>query len=149
MKNNLFIFISGVALWFSSLIAYAQPGVVEPKWVQHIPTSPSKTYYYHVTYGEDNTYDKAYTKAFARAIYENACKRGITVDIDMSLEAIEQNVQQQVNVDSRTMKLFLNKACEYWRVDAHGKIRLYILWQIGKNGKTDPDFEPYDACDKL
>lgn len=149
MKPLFYKYVGAVLLLFFSLAVQAQHGVPEPKWVRHIPTASSKTFYYRVTYGEGVIYDKAYTNAFAKAIYENACKRGITVDIDMSMDAIEREVQEQVNVDQRTMKLYLNKACEYWEVNPNGVIRLYVLWQIGQNGKSDPNFEPYEECDAL
>lgn len=149
MKNALHIIISGILLLLSALPSFAQHGVPEPKWVRHLPQTSSDVYYYRVTFGEGMNYDKAYARAFARAIYENACKRGITVDIDMTMEDIEKDVEKQVSVDNRTMKLFINKACEYWEEDSNGMVRLYVLWQIGHNGKKDPVFEPYNACDAL
>ena len=149
MKTSTLHCIFVLALLFSSLTVSAQRGVPEPRWTRHLPTSPSKSYYFRVTYGEGMNYDAAYTKAFAKAIYENACKRGITVDVNMSMDDIEKDVEQQVNVDQRSMKLFINKACEYWEEDTKGVIKLYVLWQIGQNGKADPNFEPYEACDAL
>lgn len=132
-----------------SVTTFAQRGVPEPRWVRHAPVSTSQSFYYRVTVTEGFSYEKAYTRAFAKAIYENACKRGITVDVNMSMDDIEKDVEKQVNIDQRTMKLFINKACEYWEESADGMVRLYVLWQIGQNGKTDPKFEPYSACDAL
>lgn len=130
-----------------SLSATAQ--MAEPKWVRHIPKSTSETFYYRVTYGEGKNYDAAYSKAFARAIYENACKRGIYVDVNTSIEDIEADITRQVNIDNRSMNLFINKVCEYRDEHPNGSIKLYILWQIGVFGKSDPKFDTYEDCDKL
>ena len=127
----------------------AQQGVAEPKWVRHIPISTSKEYYYRVTYGEGMNYDKAYTKAFAKAIYENSCKQGIYVDVNSDIDDIERDVTAKINVDERSMWLFINKVCEYYEVDANGMIHMYILWQVGNNGKNKPAYEPFNDCDKL
>lgn len=149
MRRPISKFACGILLLFFAVNVFAQHGVPEPKWVRHIPQSTSSSFYYRVTYSKGRTYDQAYTRAFAKAIYENACKRGITVDVNMSMEEIEKDVEKQINVDQRSMKLFLNKACEYWEQDASGLVCLYVLWQIGQNGKKDPEFEPYNACDAL
>lgn len=140
-KTTIIFFLLGLA---TSL--FAQSGVAEPKWVRNMPKSPSQSYYYRITYSEGKNYEDAYTKAFAKAIYENACKRGITVDVTMSQNEVESEVANQVSVDQRSMKLFINKACEWWSTSANGHVKIYILWQIGKNGVKDPDFEPYDNC---
>ncbi len=149
MRNIIIKCACGMLLLLLSANAVAQHGVPEPKWVRHLPVASSETFYYRVTFSKGRTYDQAYTRAFAKAIYENACKRGITVDVNMSMEEIEQDVEKQINVDQRSMKLFLNKACEYLEEDASGMVCLYVLWQIGQNGKKDPDFVPYNACDAL
>lgn len=142
LKNNLLCII----LLCMVQCVFGQSGVAEPKWVRQLPNSPSPAYYYRITYSEGRDYENAYTKAFAKAIYENACKRGITVDVAMSQSDIESDVANQVNVDQRTMKLFINKACEWWTTSANGHVKIYILWQIGKNGVKDPNFEPYEHC---
>ena len=129
--------------------AHAQQGVPEPKWVRHTPISTSDKFYYRVTYGEGITYDKAYTKAFAKAIYENSCKQGIYVDVNTTANDIERDIEAKINVDERSMWLFINKVCEYYEIDSDGKLHMYILWQIGNNGKNKPVYEPFDECDKL
>lgn len=149
MKHLLYRFICLAFMVCMGMNVFAQHGVPEPRWVRHLPSSSSDTYYYRVTYSKGLTYDHAYTRAFAKAIYENACKRGITVDVNMSMEEIEKDVEKQISVDQRSMKLFLNKACEYWEEDADGKVCLYVLWQIGHTGKKDPIFDPFEDCDAL
>lgn len=128
------------------LTILAQPGKLEPSWVSELPVSSSDKYYFRVTYAEGDNYDDAYVKAFARAVYENACKRGIYVDVNVSLESIESDIAKNIQADNRTMNLFINKACEWWIKDSKGKIQIYILWQIGKFGREDPNFDPYVDC---
>ena len=136
-------------LLLSVTTLYAQRGVPEPQWVRHIPVSTSKEYHYRVTYGEGQNYDKAYTRAFAKAIYENSCKQGIYVDVNAGIDEIERDISNKINVDERSMWLYINKVCEYYEEDAYGKIHMYILWQVGNNGKRIPDYEPFNECDKL
>ena len=130
----------------SSLNVFAQPGKLEPSWVTELPISNTDRYYFRVTYAEGNNYDDAYVKAFARAVYENACKRGIYVDVNLSLESVEADIKQSIQADNRSMNLYINKACEWWTQDSKGGIKIYILWQIGKYGKEDPGFDPYVDC---
>ena len=144
LKFLLYLF-----LLCSCVIANAQQGVPEPKWVRHAPVSTSDKFYYRVTYGEGRTYDKAYTRAFAKAVYENSCKQGIYVDVNTTVDEIERDIETKINVDERSMWLYINKVCEYYEVDSNGAIHMYILWQIGTNGKNKPVYEPFDECDKL
>ena len=146
MKFKLILCLSVLCLWVS---VNAQKGVPEPKWVRRTPISKSDQYYFRVTYGEGKDYDAAYIKAFAKAIYENSCKQGIYVDMASSKDDIERDITTKINVDERSMWLFINKVCEFYEVDASGGIHMYILWQIGNNGKIKPVFEPFDECDRF
>ena len=131
-----------------SLSMLAQQGFTEPRWVKHKPVSPSIDYYYRITQGEGKTYDQAYAGAFAKAIYENTAKRGITVSMNASAEEIEADIAKQVSVADKKIKMYINKACEYWYKD-ESIIRIFVLWQIGTDFSHDVRFEEYDGCNQL
>lgn len=126
----------------------AQQGFTEPRWVKHKPTSPSKDYYYRITQGEGKTYDQAYSDAFAKAIYENTAKRGVSVRMNASASDVEAEIAKQVQVSDKSIKMYINKACEYWYKD-ETVIRIFVLWQIGNDFSHDVKFDEYDDCNQL
>lgn len=128
------------------LVFCAYAGI--PPWAYALPVSGNNTYDYKITYGEAKTYDEAYSKALARAILEISWKvSGVTVKVNDDLEKIEQDITHSLETISKEVRLHINKVCEYSdRPPGSMQVRVYILWQVPKDGYTVPVFEPYN-CD--
>ena len=105
-------------------------------------------YYYRVTRGEGDNYDKAYANAFAKAILESSWKLGIEVNTSDDLQTIEQGITENISVASSRMVLPMNKVCEYIEPTS-GKMgtRIYILWQVAKYGNRVPNFDEFTKCE--
>ena len=91
MKKNIqFVWLTLFVL-ISNTVA-AQIGDV-PSWVTTIPTPQTKgNFYYRVTMGEGQTYDKAYANAFAKALLEAAWKHGVRVNTQNDMAALENSI---------------------------------------------------------
>ena len=118
-----------------------------PYWVNRLPKSSEKTYYYRVTKAEGKTYEEAYTKAFSMAILESSWKLGVTVDPTSSAQTIEQSITSSINIQNDVLVLPLNKVCEY-ETKTGNRTTLYILWQVARYGNVEPMFEDFTECDK-
>lgn len=131
---------------FSIMVCRAEQ-VGMPCWVYTLPKSAGKKYYYRVTSAEAGTYAQAYSRAFAMAILESSWKLGVAVNKGDDIEVIEGDIARNLDIKSVNVKLPLNKACEYVeRVATSNKIRIYILWQVGRYGNVDPEFEDFTDC---
>ena len=120
-----------------------------PYWIGNMPAAKENSkYYYRVTQGDGVDYDKAYAKAFARAIMESSWKLGLEVNTADDLQTIEQGVTENIKVSSSRMTLPLNKVCEHTEklVDTRG-VRVFILWQVAKYGNRDPQFDEFTKCE--
>lgn len=132
-------------------VAFAQIDREMPQWVTQLPASnPQKHFYYRVTMGEGDTFDKAYANAFAKAMMEARWKLGVRVNVSDDLEALEGKVTSAINVQEQSMSIPINKVCEYWE-EYHPsatkrQIRLYVLWQVADDGRYEPQFEDYTNC---
>ena len=129
------------------LIVNAQSAL--PYWVNNRPnTESSSMYYFRVTKGEGNNYDKAYANAFARAILESSWKLGVDVNTTDDLQTIENGINENISVSASQMSLPLNKVCEYTeQLSGRMGIRVYILWQVAKYGNRSPQFEEFTKCE--
>lgn len=135
-----------VAVLICAGIVSAQTGE-RPSWLLKTPQPGNGTYYYRVTHAEGQTYEKAYARAFAMAIMESSWKLGVAVDKKNDVESLEKDITSNINVGNMTMRLPLNKVCEYQeKVSGSMNIRLYILWQVATYGNVPPQFEPYNDC---
>ena len=120
-----------------------------PYWIGNMPAAPDNSYYYYrVTQGDGLDYDKAYAKAFARAIMESSWKLGLEVNTSDDLQTIEQGVADNIKIASSHMTLPMNKVCEYTEklVETRG-VRVFILWQVAKYGNRDPKFDEFTKCE--
>lgn len=121
----------------------------KPYWIDNLPQlNPNNdTYYYRVTVAEERTYDRAYSKAFARAILESSWKLGVAVDTKDDVKTLESNITDNVNVKTQSMNLPMNKVCEYIEeVSGSSNLRVYMLWQVAKYGNVRPNFEEFTKC---
>ncbi|MBQ0081812.1 MAG: hypothetical protein KBT41_00805 [bacterium] len=101
-----------------------------------------------MTIGEGENYDKAYAKAFARAIMESSWKLGVEVKTTDDLQTIENNITSNVEVVSSRMTLPMNKVCEYIEpLSGRMGVRIYILWQVARQGNIAPDFDEFLNCE--
>lgn len=138
------ILFATVLVWAGTVLA--QSGE-RPSWLLKTPHPGNGTYYYRVTHAEGQTYEKAYARAFAMAIMESSWKLGVAVDKKNDVESLEKDITSNINVGDMTMRLPLNKVCEYQeKVSGSMNIRLYILWQVATYGNVPPQFEPYNDC---
>lgn len=133
------------------VVAFAQVGREMPQWVSQLPASnPQKHFYYRVTVGEGDTYDKAYANAFAKAIMEAKWKLGVRVNVSDDMAALEGQVSDAINVQEQYMEIPINKVCDYWEefrpVASAKQVRLYVLWQIADDGRFEPRFEDFTNC---
>ncbi len=81
------------------------------------------------------------------AIMESSWKLGVAVDKKNDVESLEKDITSNINVGDMTMRLPLNKVCEYQeKVSGSMNIRLYVLWQVASYGNVPPQFEPYNDC---
>lgn len=144
MEDNL----RRIGLTFLAYVLVLSTYAGIPPWVYSLPVSGNNTYDYKVTYGEAKTYDEAYSKALARAILETSWKvSGVTVKVNDDIEKIEQDIAHSLESISKEVRLYINKVCEYSdRPSGSMQVRVYILWQVPKDGYTTPSFEPYN-CD--
>lgn len=133
---------------FVGLFSYAWGQSNEkPYWIYNLPQAKSGNYYYRVTYAEGRTYDKAYAKAFARAILESSWKLGVKVNTKDDIQTLENNITENVDVKETSMNLPMNKVCEYIEEDKSSMdIRVYILWQVAKYANVPPEFDSFNKC---
>lgn len=118
-----------------------------PSWLKVIPKSNSETFYYRVTHAEAATYEKAYAKAFAIAIMESSWKIGVVVNKKDDIETLEKNISSNINTSDMSMRIPLNKVCEYQEnVKGSMDTRLYILWQVASFGNVKPEFSSFNDC---
>lgn len=118
-----------------------------PYWVNKVPEAGNSTYYYRVTHAEERNYEKAYTRAFAMAVLENAWKMGVAVDSKNDLGSIEGNIADSISVRPHQSKIAINKVCEYVvKSVTSDKVTLYVLWQVAAAGNIEPRFEHFDKC---
>lgn len=117
-----------------------------PSWVKHRPKPGNETYYYRVTIGEGNSYNMAYSDAFAKAILESSWKIGVQVTTSDDLESIKNNIQENIIIGKVESNIPINKVCEFIEQQSTSKIRIYCLWQIGIPQKT-VRFEDFYQCE--
>lgn len=132
-------------LLLAGISAVAQNNM--PSWVNYLPKPENETYYFRVTHAEEETYEKAYVRAFSMAILESSWKMGLPVDAKDDLATIEKGVDDNLSIRSHQSNIAINKVCEFQeRNYSSGKIRLYVLWQVATNGSIQPQFEPFNNC---
>lgn len=120
-----------------------------PYWIKNLPSAKENSkYYYRVTQGDGRDYDKAYAKAFARAILESSWKLGVEVNTTDDLATIEKGITDNVKVVDSRMTLPINKVCEYTEklTETRG-VRVFILWQVAKYGNVLPNFDEFTKCE--
>ena len=141
------LFLMPLLVWvLSSINAQTEK---RPYWISNLPSAKENSmYYYRVTQGEDLDYDKAYAKAFARAILESSWKLGLEVNTTDDMQTIEKGVTDNIQVASMHMTIPLNKVCEYTE-NMYGTrgVRVFILWQVAKYGNRDPKFDEFTKCE--
>lgn len=139
MKRVLFLLV----VIFSSFHLFSQ----RPQWITQKPAD-AENYYYRVTMAEAKTYKDAYAEAFAMAILESSWRLGVAVSKTDDLNAIKDDVMENIEVKPKNMNLPMNKVCEYEeRSTSSSNIRLYILWQVAKYGNREPNFKEFNDCD--
>lgn len=142
------------ALIFSFLLAWALGFSAQasnrPYWITQLPsTSKNSNYYYRVTQGDGIDYDKAYAKAFARAILESSWKLGVEVSKTNDLQTIENDISENVKVADMRMKLPMNKVCEYTeKLEEKRGVRVFMLWQVANYGNVLPNFDEFTKCEQ-
>ena len=120
----------------------------KPYWIDNPPQPQAEgNFYYRVTVAEERTYDKAYAKAFARAILESSWKLGVAVNTKDDVKTLESNITDNVNVASQTMNIPMNKVCEYIEeVENSSNLRVFMLWQVATYANLKTQFEPFTKC---
>ena len=143
MMKQLFLSLLLATLGLSCVTAQDNP----PYWVNNLPKPENETYYFRVTHAEEQTYEKAYVRAFSMAILESSWKMGLPVDARNDLAAIEQGVEDNISIRSHQSNLAINKVCE-WQTQnvSTGRIVLYVLWQVAASGNVEPRFEEFNKC---
>lgn len=150
LNMKKFVLLLAVMIGLPSVIC-AQTDRDMPHWITKLPSAnPNKHYYYRVTMGEGDTYDKAYAKAFAKAVIEAKWKLGVRVNVSDDMTALEGQVTEAINVQEQVMTIPINKVCDWWEdfysSTSKKQVRLYVLWQIADDGRFEPKFEEYTNC---
>ena len=119
-----------------------------PCWIKKTPTPKGGNFYYRVTYTEGSNYKEMYAEAFAMAIYESYSKQlGIPVSVNSDQETIKNGVLKSITQEEGSMRMQINKVCEWRQFQYSGHYVLYVLWQIPKNMLYEPQFEDYNCSD--
>lgn len=141
-KILLLVLFSSCALFCSAQLEKM------PYWIHTRPQADDNAkYYFRVTSGEGDNYDRAYANAFAKAILESSWKLGVDVNTQDDLQTIEARINDNIKVSKAQMNLQINKVCEYSeRLSGRMGIRVYILWQVAKYGNVNPNFEEFTKC---
>lgn len=143
MMKKLFLTLLLTIAGLSCTMAQDHP----PYWVSILPKPENETYYFRVTHAEEQTYEKAYVRAFSMAILESSWKMGLPVDAKNDMAAIEQGVEDNISIRSHQSNLAINKVCEWQtRSVSTGRIILYVLWQVAASGNIEPRFEEFNKC---
>ena len=111
----------------------------KPTWLKHLPKAPRRAmYYYRVTSAEAKTYEEAYSKAFAIAVYESRGKLGVAVDLNMGVDEHEKEIRNSISIEPSQIRIPLNKVCEYQenspvnmniRVHIHVHVHVYLAYR--------------------
>lgn len=128
-------------------VYYADAQGNMPYWVNSLPNPANATYYFRVTHAEEQTYEKAYVRAFSMAILESSWKMGLPVDAKNDIATIEKGVDDNLSIRSHQSNIAINKVCEYqYKSESTNKIVLYVLWQVAAAGNVEPQFEEFNKC---
>ena len=129
----------------SALPVFAQDNM--PYWVNSVPKPENETYYFRVTHAEEETYEKAYVRAFSMAILESSWKMGLPVDAKNDLSAIEKGVEGNLSIRGHQSNIALNKVCEFQTKSiTSNNVVLYVLWQVAAAGNIEPRFGEFNKC---
>lgn len=141
--KKLFLTLLLTTVWLSCAIAQDNP----PYWINNLPKPENETYYFRVTHAEEQTYEKAYVRAFSMAILESSWKMGLPVDSKNDIAAIEQGVEDNISIRGHQCNLAINKVCE-WQTKSvsTGRLVLYVLWQVAASGNIEPNFVEFNKC---
>lgn len=142
MKRILFFL---PLMLFGTICTTAQD--TPPYWVNNLPKPENSTYYFRVTHAEEQTYEKAYVRAFSMAILESTWKMGLPVDAKNDLATIENGVDNNISIRDHQSNIAINKVCEWQtRSVTSNKVVLYVLWQVATAGNIEPRFEEFNKC---
>ena len=99
-----------------------------PYWVNSVPKPENETYYFRVTHAEEESYEKAYVRAFSMAILESSWKMGLPVDAKNDLSTIEKGVEGNLSIRGHQSNIALNKVCEFQTKSiTSNNVVLYVL----------------------
>lgn len=135
---------------FSILCFVGYTQNIRPDWISVRPKAANTTYHFRVTTSEAEDYEKAYAKAFAMVILETSWKDGLYVEKGNDLQALEGEITDFINIKSHSMRIPINKVCEYSeKLSSKEGVRLYVLWQVAnvtEVGFATPVFVDFNDC---
>lgn len=120
--------------------------VFRPDWIFSAPKAENATYLYVVEHGEGNTKREALNMALARVFQSTANRIGQPINTDEFNRAVQSG--SDYSVISRTMKVPVNKVCEFPVQNEDETWTMYILCQVAKSGNLTPEFETSEQCTK-
>lgn len=133
------------------LFCCALPGLAQmkkptfrPDWVFEAPRPENATYLYVVEHGEGNTKREAINQALARVFQSTANRIGQPINTEDFNRAVQKGIDYEVL--SRTMKVPVNKVCEFPIQNADQTWTVYILCQVAKSGNITVEFETSEQC---
>lgn len=115
-----------------------------PDWVLEAPKPENATYLYVVEHGEGNTKREAINQALARVFQSTANRIGQPINTEEFNRAVQKGTDYEVI--SRTMKVPVNKVCEFPVQNADQTWTVYILCQVAKSGNITVEFETSEQC---
>ena len=142
MNKRFFLFF---LVSFFSLCAFSmRKPEFYPDWVFSTPKPENATYIYVVDHGEGATKREAINQALARIFQSTANRIGSTVSTADIAKAINEGISYEVLAQS--MRIPINKVCEFPKQNKDDSWTVYILCQVAKNAYVTPDFEPCTHC---
>lgn len=145
MNNmNKRIFLLSLVSFFSLCAFSMRKPEFYPDWFFSAPKPENATYMYVVEHGEGATKREAINLALARVFQSTANHIGSIVSTADITKAINEGTSYEVLAQS--MRIPINKVCEFPKQNKDDSWTVYILCQVAKNAYVSPDFEPCIHC---
>ncbi len=141
---NKRIFLLSLVSFFSLCAFSMRKPEFRPDWVFSAPKPENATYLYTVDHGEGATKREAINQALARVFQSTANRIGSVISTADIAKAINEGTSYEVLAQS--MRIPVNKVCEFPKQNKDDSWTVYILCQVAKNAYVTPDFEPCTHC---
>jgi len=145
MKRYIFVF----AILSAAVFTYAKPIPPKPSfrydWCDQLPIPENATYVYTRGEGEGATKPEALDRAILQVLNATQDRLGKGVNTREIHDALVSG--KEYTVESRTMRIPVNKVCEFYKQDPKThRWTAYILCQVANSAIEEYEFEPCQVC---